>query len=118
MSDIVLITPAALSRLRRLLAERPEASGVRFGVRKAGCSGYAYLLALAEAEAPGDVRLEQEGVRIFVDPESLPMLRGTEIDLERQTFGERFVFRNPNVTAQCGCGESFTTRPEFAGEQP
>ncbi len=100
--------------MRRLLADRPEASGVRFGVRKAGCSGYTYRLELATSVEPQDAVLEQDGVRVLVDAESLPLVRGTEIDLERQRFGERFVFRNPNVTAECGCGESFTTRPEFA----
>lgn len=101
--------------MRRLLAEPSRALGVRFGVRKAGCSGYSYRLELASEQLPGDTVVEQDGILIFIDAESLPMVRGTEIDLERQTFGERFVFRNPNVTAECGCGESFTTRPEFAG---
>ncbi|GIX33353.1 MAG: hypothetical protein KatS3mg125_1309 [Lysobacterales bacterium] len=114
MNEIVRLTPAALARVQKLLSGKAQTAALRFGVRKAGCSGHAYRMELCEGPSPGDVLVEQEGVRILIDAESLPMVRGTEIDFERQNFGERFVFRNPNVTAECGCGESFTTRPEFA----
>ncbi|MDW8479792.1 MAG: iron-sulfur cluster assembly accessory protein [Xanthomonadales bacterium] len=111
----IRLTPAALARARRLLAGDSAARGLRFGVRRAGCSGYAYRLELARDVDEGDQVFEQDGLRIVVDAESLPLVRGTEIDLVAERFGERFVFRNPNVTAECGCGESFTTRTEHAG---
>ena len=105
----VILSPAALARVQRYLAERPGAIGLRFGVSKTGCSGWQHKADLATDERAGDSIFEQEGVRILVDPVSLPLVDGTEIDLVRQRLGEQFVFRNPNVADECGCGESFTT---------
>ena len=105
----VSLAPAALDRVRRYLSETPDALGLRFGVKRTGCSGWQHFADLAKDQREGDTVFEQDGVRIYVDPTSLPMVDGTEIDLVRQKLGEQFVFRNPNVRAECGCGESFTT---------
>ncbi|MFZ5657544.1 MAG: HesB/IscA family protein [Pseudomonadota bacterium] len=105
----VSLAPAALDRVRRYLAESPGSLGLRFGVKRTGCSGWQYVADLAKESGAGDRVFLQEDVRIFVDEASLPIVDGTEIDLVRQTLGEQFVFRNPNVRAECGCGESFTT---------
>src|SRR5215469_6628408 len=103
----IQLTPAARERMLSFLAAKPGAAGVRFGVRKTGCSGYAYQVEIAEHVAANDDVLEQDGVRLVVDRKSLPLLDGTEIDFARQGLNASFVFRNPNATGECGCGESF-----------
>lgn len=108
----VTLTPAAAARVQRFLEESPGAIGLRFGVTKTGCSGWQHLADLAREERDGDHVFEDGGVRIYVDAQSLPVVDGTQIDLVRQRLGEQFVFRNPNASAECGCGESFTTDPE------
>lgn len=110
----VTLSPAALARVQRYLAETPGAIGLRFGVSKTGCSGWQHMADLAKDERPGDSVFEQEGVRVYVDMISLPLVDGTEIDLVKQRLGEQFVFRNPNVAEECGCGESFTTTVHHA----
>jgi len=109
MSDMnIQLTAAARERMQNFLATKPEAAGVRFGVRKTGCSGYAYVVDIAERIDEGDRVVEQDGVKLVIDRKSLPFVDGTEIDFERQGLNASFVFRNPNVTGECGCGESFT----------
>jgi iron-sulfur cluster assembly protein len=104
----ILLTPSAVERITKFLAQRPEAVAVRFGVRRTGCSGYAYVVDLADAIGADDSVFEQDGVRVVVDRASLGFVDGTEIDFTRQGLNANFVFRNPNVTGECGCGESFT----------
>src|SRR5688572_14556254 len=110
----VTLAPAALARVQRYLAETPDALGLRFGVSRTGCSGWQHFADLAKDQREGDHVFEQEGVRIYVDATSLPMVDGTQIDLIKQRLGEQFVFRNPNASAECGCGESFTTEADRA----
>jgi iron-sulfur cluster assembly protein len=104
----IQITEAARERMRRFLAERPDAAGVRFGVRKTGCSGYAYEVEIAERVEADDQIFDQDGVKLVVARKSLPFVDGTQIDFARQGLNAAFVFSNPNVTGECGCGESFT----------
>jgi iron-sulfur cluster assembly protein len=104
----IQITPAARQRMQNFLAAQPQAAGVRFGVRKTGCSGYAYVVEIADRVAANDQVIETDGVRLVVDAKSLPFVDGTQIDFARQGLNASFVFRNPNVTGECGCGESFT----------
>lgn len=103
----VTLTPAAARHVSRLLAKRAEGAGVRLGVKNAGCSGMAYKLEFADAVAPGDVVFEEHGVRLYVDPKSLPFLDGTELDFVRDGLNESFKFNNPQEKDRCGCGESF-----------
>ena len=110
----VLLAPAALDRIRGYLASAPAAIGLRFGVKKTGCSGWGYVADLAKEQRPDDTVFDVQGVRIFVDAESLSLVDGTEIDFLKQGLNEQFVFRNPNVAGECGCGESFTTRADAA----
>lgn len=107
MSPITL-TDNARARIQDFLATRPDAVGVRFGIRKTGCSGYGYVIDLADAVAANDRVFEQDGVRIVIDADALDVVQGTQIDFERRPLGSAFVFRNPNVKGECGCGESFT----------
>ena len=104
----IQLTDAARERMRSFLASRPDAAGVRFGVRKTGCSGYAYLIELADQVVATDQVIETGGIRLVVDANSAPFIDGTQIDFARQGLYASFVFRNPIVTGECGCGESFT----------
>jgi iron-sulfur cluster assembly protein len=112
--DPIRLTEPAATRVRQFLSEQPGKRGLRFGVKKTGCSGWAYVIDLADAATDDDTVFAQDGIEILVNAESLPLVAGTEIDFRHQSLGSSFVFRNPNVTAECGCGESFTTKPEMA----
>ena len=104
----ISITPAANERMRQFLSTTPGATGVRFGVKRTGCSGFAYVVDLAESVSAGDSLVEVDGVPLIVDSKSLPLVDGTVIDFQRQGLNAAFVFHNPNATGECGCGESFT----------
>lgn len=105
----ITLTPAALERVRRFVAAEPGGQGLRFGVKRTGCSGWGYVTDLAVDQRPDDTVFEVEGVKVFVDADSLPLVDGTEIDFQRQGLNHVFTFTNPQATAECGCGESFTT---------
>jgi iron-sulfur cluster assembly protein len=106
----ISLTPAALERVRCYLASTPGRIGLRFGVRRTGCSGWGYVVDLAEHAEPEDTVFEIDGVRVIVDAASLPLVRGTEIDFVKQGINAQFAFSNPNAAEACGCGESFTTK--------
>jgi iron-sulfur cluster assembly protein len=104
----IQLTTAAAERVQNFLAQDPKAIGLRFGVKRTGCSGWAYVIELAQSEIAGGNEFVSHGVRIFVDGESLVLVNGTEIDFSQDGLNRSFSFRNPNVTGACGCGESFT----------
>ncbi len=110
----ITLTPVALERVRRFVEQTPGALGLRFGVTRTGCSGWGHVADLAREQNADDTVFEFEGVRILVDAQSLPLVDGTEIDFAKQGLSETFLFRNPNATAECGCGESFTTQADAA----
>jgi iron-sulfur cluster assembly protein len=103
----IRLTPAAQERMRGFIASEANAVGVRFGVRKTGCSGYSYTMDVANDIKPNDTVVEQDGLKLVVDAKSVALIDGTEIDFARQGLNATFVFRNPNSTGECGCGESF-----------
>jgi iron-sulfur cluster assembly protein len=103
----VSLTPAAAGHVTRYLQKRGKGIGLKLGVKTTGCSGLAYKLEYADAAQPEDVAFECHGVKVFVDPKSLPYLDGTELDFVREGLNEGFKFNNPNVKSECGCGESF-----------
>jgi iron-sulfur cluster assembly protein len=103
----VSLTPSAAERVRSFLEKRGAGVGLRLGVKKTGCSGFAYVVNYADEVAAGDVVFEDRGVKVIVDGDSLRYVDGTEIDFVRQGLNEAFRFRNPNVRGECGCGESF-----------
>lgn len=109
----VSLTSAAADRARQFIAQQANGTGLRFGVRRTGCSGYAYVIDVADAAGPGDAVFEADGIRVFIDATSLPVVDGTEIDFVRRGLNQEFVFRNPQSTGECGCGESFTTREDL-----
>lgn len=103
----ISLTPSAADRVRSFIAARGHGMGLRLGVRKTGCSGFAYVINYADDSQPEDVVFEHQGVKVFVDRASLPLIDGTEVDFVKQGLNEAFKFRNPNVKGECGCGESF-----------
>jgi iron-sulfur cluster assembly protein len=104
----ISLTESAANRVKTFLAARGSGIGLRLGVRKTGCSGFAYLVNYADHPEPGDTVFEDRGVRVFVDAASLRMLDGTTVDFVKEGLNEAFRFRNPNVKGECGCGESFS----------
>ena len=103
----VTMTDAAVRHVTRFLTRRGKGLGVRLGVKTTGCSGLAYKLEFADEVAPEDVVFEASGVKILVDPKSLPYIDGTELDFVREGLNEGFRFNNPKERDRCGCGESF-----------
>ena len=103
----VTLTETAASHVQRSLSKRGKGVGLRVGVRTSGCSGLAYKLEYADDVRPEDKEFESHGVRVIVDPKSLPYLDGTELDFAREGLNQGFKFNNPNVQDSCGCGESF-----------
>ncbi len=101
------LTEAAARHITRYLGRRGKGVGVRLGVKTTGCSGLAYKIEFADEIAPEDIVFEQLGVKILVDPKSLPYIDGTELDFVREGLNEGFKFNNPNERDRCGCGESF-----------
>ena len=108
----VRLTEAAASRLRQIMADaNGKYLGVRVGVTNGGCAGMSYTMNYAEETGPLDEVLEDQGVKIFIEPKAIMFLIGTEMDFEITKLGSRFTFRNPNETAACGCGESVSITP-------
>ncbi|MBT8141895.1 MAG: iron-sulfur cluster assembly accessory protein [Gammaproteobacteria bacterium] len=102
------LTQAAAERVAGFIQQEKNSLGLRFGVKKTGCNGYAYVINMAQDIAANDTVFEDQGIKIIVDAESLPFLAGTQIDFVKQGLNEAFQFRNPKVTGECGCGESFS----------
>jgi iron-sulfur cluster assembly 1 len=101
------ISPDALTHLRDLL-DQPNPKMIRVGVKNRGCSGLAYHLEYVEKPAAFDEVVEQEGVKVLIDSKALFSIIGSEMDWQEDKLSARFVFKNPNITEQCGCGESFS----------
>ncbi len=109
---VVTLTERAAERVREIMgrAEKPYA-GLRVGLKNGGCAGQEYTLEYAETANPLDEVVEDKGVTILVEPKSILFLIGSEIDYEVSKLAAKFVFRNPNETDACGCGESVTIEP-------
>ena len=103
----ISLTNSAATRVKNFLEKRGRGVGLRIGVRKSGCSGYAYTIDYADAIEADDVVFDRDGVKVIIDPESLSLIDGTEVDFVKDGLNEAFKFRNPNVKGECGCGESF-----------
>jgi iron-sulfur cluster assembly protein len=108
----IRLTDAAAARIAEVMAraEKPYV-GVRLGLKNAGCAGMAYTMAYAEAQEALDEVVEDKGVRVLIDPKAILFLIGTEMDYVTDKMQSRFVFKNPNETEACGCGESVAIKP-------
>jgi iron-sulfur cluster assembly protein len=109
---VITLSESAKQRALHFTSADPQAKGLRFGVKKMGCSGWAYEVGVAHTLAADDHVFNCDGVSVVVDAKSLPIVSGTEIDFQRQGLNAQFVFNNPRVTAACGCGESFSVERE------
>ena len=103
----ISLTESAAERVSSYLEKRGEGIGLRVGVKPTGCSGYSYVINYADEVAGDDIVFEDRGVKIVVDAEALRLIDGTEVDFVKSGLNEAFSFKNPNVTGECGCGESF-----------
>lgn len=104
----ISLTEPAADRVRNYLTARGHGVGLRVGVKKTGCNGFAYIVNYADDVEDDDVVFEHRGIRVVVDRSSLPLIDGTEVDFVKDGLNEAFRFRNPNVSGECGCGESFS----------
>ena len=109
---VLTLTEAAADRVRAIVArsDKPVA-GLRVGVKKGGCAGMEYTMEYAAEAGPMDEVVEEKGVRILIDPSAILFLLGTEMDYRSDKLSSGFVFKNPNQTGACGCGESVEIRP-------
>jgi len=103
----ITLTEKAAKHVLNFIAKRGKGVGLRIGVRTSGCSGMAYKLEFVDALGGDDLEFDTHGVKVLVDPQSLPYIDGMELDFVREGLNEGFKFNNPNVKNQWGCGESF-----------
>ncbi|MEM7250913.1 MAG: iron-sulfur cluster assembly accessory protein [Pseudomonadota bacterium] len=102
----ITLTESAAERVKTFMSSQ-ESVGLRVGVRRSGCSGFAYVVGLASEVTDTDEVYESLGITVIVDKAALPLISGTRIDFQRAGLNEGFTYENPNVTSECGCGESF-----------
>jgi iron-sulfur cluster assembly accessory protein len=106
--DQFRLTQSAARRIAAILAEDASARALRVEVLAGGCSGFQYKFDLTDSEQPDDLIIESEGAKVFVDQTSLDLLAGAELDFKDTLMGAHFAVQNPNATASCGCGTSFS----------
>ena len=104
---MITITENAAKHINNYLTKRGKGLGVRLGVKTSGCSGMAYNLEFVDEVNEDDLIFEEHGARVYIDPQSLVYLDGTQVDYTKEGLQEGFKFENPNVKDSCGCGESF-----------
>tara|TARA_Y100001958_G_C21050994_1_gene417182 strand:+ start:376 stop:708 length:333 start_codon:yes stop_codon:yes gene_type:complete len=107
MKQIIKLSEKAAFRIKEILSNDKKSVGVRIGVKSGGCAGMSYVMEYAQETKPEDELIEDKGVKVFVDPAAVMYLLGTEMDFKEEEFSSSFVFKNPNETERCGCGESF-----------
>lgn len=105
---MITLTEKAADRVSTFLSNRGKGIGLRLGVKTTGCSGMAYVMEFVDELEESDTVFESRGIKVIVDPKALVYLDGTEVDYTREGLNEGFKFSNPNESARCGCGESFT----------
>src|SRR3954466_15327119 len=109
--QVLRVTDRAAERVREILGNAEGAEGIRIGVKKGGCAGMEYTVDLVREASPTDDVVQVDGGKVFVNPQATLFLLGTEMDFEATKLRTGFVFRNPNQTSACGCGESVEIRP-------
>ena len=108
MKQIIKLSDNAALRIKEIMSNAEKnALGVRVGVKSGGCAGMTYVMEYAKELNPNDEIIEDKGVKLFVDPGAIMYLLGTEMDYKKEELSSSFVFKNPNETERCGCGESF-----------
>ena len=105
---VITLSDRAAERVKEIMAQAKEPIiGVRVGVASGGCAGMSYVMEYAKKTNPKDEVIEDKGVKVLIDPNAIMYLLGTEMDYKKEKFSSQFVFKNPNETERCGCGESF-----------
>ena len=113
--DEVTMTDTAINHVRKQINLRGKGIGIRFGTRKSGCSGYAYVVDIIDDVADNDHCFQvSNDLIIVVAQKDFPMLKGTQLDFIKEGINQRFYYRNPNEENSCGCGESFSIKDENA----
>ena len=106
--QIIKLSDNAASRIKEIMSEADNSAiGVRVGVKSGGCAGMSYTMEYAKEVKKNEEVIEDKGVKVFIDPNAIIYLLGTEMDYKKEKFSSQFVFKNPNETERCGCGESF-----------
>ena len=108
MKQLITLSDNAANRIKEIMSNNEKNSiGVRVGVKSGGCAGMSYIMEYTKEINPADEIIEDKGVKVFIDPSAIMYLLGTEMDYKKEQFSSTFVFKNPNETERCGCGESF-----------
>ena len=105
---VIKLSDKAVNRIKEIMSQAQNSTiGVRVGVKSGGCAGMSYLMENAKEVKPTEEVIEDKGVKVLIDPKAIMYLLGTEMDYKKEKFSSQFVFKNPNETERCGCGESF-----------
>jgi len=108
MKQVITLSDNAANRIKEIISNGETKSvGVRVGVKSGGCAGMSYVMEYAKEINPTDEIIEEKGVKVFIDQSAIMYLLGTEMDYKKEQFSSTFIFKNPNETERCGCGESF-----------
>jgi iron-sulfur cluster assembly protein len=108
MKQAITLSNSAATRIKEIMSKDEKNSlGVRVGVKSGGCAGMSYIMEYTKEINPNDEVIEDKGVKVFIDAGAIMYLLGTEMDYKKEEFSSNFVFKNPNETERCGCGESF-----------
>ena len=108
MKQVITLSDNAANRIKEIMSKAEKDSvGLRVGVKSGGCAGMSYIMEYTKEVKPNDEVIEEKGVKLFVDPGAIMYLLGTEMDYKKEQFSSSFIFKNPNETERCGCGESF-----------
>ena len=106
--QVITLSDRAAERVKEIMANAKDTIvGVRVGVATGGCAGMSYVMEYAKKANPNDEIVEDKGVKVLIDPKAIMYLLGTEMDYKKEEFTSQFIFKNPNETERCGCGESF-----------
>ena len=108
MSQIIKVSENAANKIKEIMSKAEnDATGVRVSVKSGGCAGMSYVMEYAKEVKPDEEVIEEKGVKVFIDPKAIIYLLGTVMDYKEEEFSSQFIFKNPNETERCGCGESF-----------
>ena len=105
---VIKLSGKAVNRIKEIMSQAQNSTiGVRIGVKSGGCAGMSYVMEYAKEIKPNEEVIEDNGVKVLIDPKAIMYLLGTEMDYKEEKFSSQFFFKNPNETERCGCGESF-----------
>ena len=108
MTQVIKLSDNAANRIKEIMSSADNLTiGVRVGVKSGGCAGMSYIMEYAKEIKPNEEIIEDKGVKVLIDPKAIMYLLGTEMDFKKEKFNSQFIFKNPNETERCGCGESF-----------